>query len=170
MIPSGYAPASSCWDQGTWKPESPDVDAALEKGDLKFTLDGYKLKGSGCSSAPAAGAAAADAPGCVDQAPRRLGGRCRHHRVRTEEREERREFRRHPGRRQSRHLGIAPAGQGWWDAGAMLAKIIERAAALQSRAAQRHGQQAAGQRQAVKKAPASASARRRRRKPPPNQP
>src|SRR4029078_11766149 len=34
------------WDQGTWKPESPDVDAALKKGDLKFTLDGYKLKGS----------------------------------------------------------------------------------------------------------------------------
>jgi hypothetical protein len=25
---------------------APDVDAALAKGDLKFTLDGYKLKGS----------------------------------------------------------------------------------------------------------------------------
>jgi bifunctional non-homologous end joining protein LigD len=34
------------WDQGTWTPESPDVDASLKKGDLKFTLDGYKLKGS----------------------------------------------------------------------------------------------------------------------------
>jgi bifunctional non-homologous end joining protein LigD len=34
------------WDQGTWTPESPDVDAALEKGDLKFTLHGKKLKGS----------------------------------------------------------------------------------------------------------------------------
>jgi bifunctional non-homologous end joining protein LigD len=34
------------WDQGTWTPESADVDAALKKGDLKFTLDGYKLKGS----------------------------------------------------------------------------------------------------------------------------
>lgn len=34
------------WDQGTWEPESPDVDAALEKGDLKFTLHGKKLKGS----------------------------------------------------------------------------------------------------------------------------
>ena len=34
------------WDQGTWTPESEDVDAALKKGDLKFTLDGYKLKGS----------------------------------------------------------------------------------------------------------------------------
>jgi bifunctional non-homologous end joining protein LigD len=34
------------WDQGTWTPESPDVGAALEKGDLKFTLHGEKLKGS----------------------------------------------------------------------------------------------------------------------------
>lgn len=34
------------WDNGTWEPESPDVDAALKKGDLKFTLHGKKLKGS----------------------------------------------------------------------------------------------------------------------------
>ena len=34
------------WDRGTWAPESPDVDAALRKGDLKFTLHGEKLKGS----------------------------------------------------------------------------------------------------------------------------
>src|ERR1700692_4211318 len=34
------------WDQGTWTPESPDVAAALEKGDLKFTLHGKKLQGS----------------------------------------------------------------------------------------------------------------------------
>ena len=34
------------WDYGTWKPETEDVGAALKKGDLKFTLDGYKLKGS----------------------------------------------------------------------------------------------------------------------------
>jgi bifunctional non-homologous end joining protein LigD len=34
------------WDQGTWTPESPDVAAALEKGDLKFTVHGKKLKGS----------------------------------------------------------------------------------------------------------------------------
>jgi bifunctional non-homologous end joining protein LigD len=34
------------WDQGTWEPEVPDVDAALKKGDLKFTLKGKKLKGS----------------------------------------------------------------------------------------------------------------------------
>jgi bifunctional non-homologous end joining protein LigD len=34
------------WDRGTWTPEVPDVDAALQKGDLKFTLHGAKLKGS----------------------------------------------------------------------------------------------------------------------------
>jgi bifunctional non-homologous end joining protein LigD len=34
------------WDNGTWTPETPDVDAALKKGDLKFSLQGKKLKGS----------------------------------------------------------------------------------------------------------------------------
>jgi bifunctional non-homologous end joining protein LigD len=34
------------WDNGTWTPESPDVDAALKKGDLKFSLNGKKLNGS----------------------------------------------------------------------------------------------------------------------------
>ena len=34
------------WDRGTWTPEVPDVDAALAKGELKFTLDGAKLRGS----------------------------------------------------------------------------------------------------------------------------
>lgn len=34
------------WDRGTWTPEVPDVDAALAKGELKFTLNGKKLKGS----------------------------------------------------------------------------------------------------------------------------
>ena len=34
------------WDRGTWKPQIPDVDEAIKKGDLKFTLDGKKLKGS----------------------------------------------------------------------------------------------------------------------------
>ena len=47
VIPSGYgAGIVMLWDRGTWTPEVDDVDAALEKGDLKFTLDGYKLKGS----------------------------------------------------------------------------------------------------------------------------
>src|SRR5271157_238464 len=34
------------WDDGTWAPEVPDVNEALKKGDLKFTLHGKKLKGS----------------------------------------------------------------------------------------------------------------------------
>jgi bifunctional non-homologous end joining protein LigD len=34
------------WDRGTWMPEVPDVDEALGKGELKFTLRGKKLKGS----------------------------------------------------------------------------------------------------------------------------
>jgi bifunctional non-homologous end joining protein LigD len=47
VIPEGYgAGIVMLWDQGTWNPESPDVAASLKKGDLKFTLDGYKLKGS----------------------------------------------------------------------------------------------------------------------------
>src|SRR6478735_8312379 len=47
VIPEGYgAGIVMLWDQGTWTPESEDVDAALKKGDLKFTLDGFKLKGS----------------------------------------------------------------------------------------------------------------------------
>ncbi len=47
VIPEGYgAGIVMLWDQGTWEAESTDVDAALKKGDLKFRLDGYKLKGS----------------------------------------------------------------------------------------------------------------------------
>ncbi len=47
VIPEGYgAGIVMLWDQGTWTPEVDDVDAALKKGDLKFRLDGYKLKGS----------------------------------------------------------------------------------------------------------------------------
>ena len=47
VIPEGYgAGIVMLWDRGTWKPEIDDIDAALKKGDLKFTLDGYKLKGS----------------------------------------------------------------------------------------------------------------------------
>ena len=47
VIPEGYgAGIVMLWDQGTWTPQVDDVDAALKKGDLKFTLDGYKLKGS----------------------------------------------------------------------------------------------------------------------------
>jgi bifunctional non-homologous end joining protein LigD len=33
------------WDRGYWMPQSPDVDAALRKGELKFALLGEKLQG-----------------------------------------------------------------------------------------------------------------------------
>jgi bifunctional non-homologous end joining protein LigD len=47
VIPEGYgAGLVMLWDRGTWSPESDDIDRGLAKGDLKFTLDGFKLKGS----------------------------------------------------------------------------------------------------------------------------
>ena len=47
VIPEGYgAGIVMLWDRGTWTPESGEVDAALAKGDFKFTLKGIKLKGS----------------------------------------------------------------------------------------------------------------------------
>ena len=49
VIPEGYgAGVVMVWDKGTWQPEeaSKDVNAAVRKGELKFTLDGVKLKGS----------------------------------------------------------------------------------------------------------------------------
>ena len=97
------------WDRGTWTPEADDVDAALKKGDLKFTLDGYKLKGSwvlvrtsGRYRRRQAAATAIDL--AAHQASRRLGRRARHHRVRAEEREERRRLRGHSRRRHAGDL------------------------------------------------------------------
>ena len=47
VIPEGYgAGIVMLWDKGTWESESPDIDRALEKGELKFKLEGVKLKGS----------------------------------------------------------------------------------------------------------------------------
>ena len=47
VIPEGYgAGIVMLWDRGTWTPETDDVDAALRKGELKLSLEGYKLKGS----------------------------------------------------------------------------------------------------------------------------
>jgi len=34
------------WDQGTWTPDESDVEDALARGSLKFTLHGKKLRGS----------------------------------------------------------------------------------------------------------------------------
>jgi bifunctional non-homologous end joining protein LigD len=47
VIPEGYGAGTvMVWDNGTWTPESEDVEAALKKGDFKFALHGKKLKGS----------------------------------------------------------------------------------------------------------------------------
>jgi bifunctional non-homologous end joining protein LigD len=47
VIPEGYgAGIVMLWDKGTWEPEVADIDAALKKGDLKFRLNGFKMKGS----------------------------------------------------------------------------------------------------------------------------
>lgn len=48
VIPEGEYGAGTVmiWDRGTWEPEGKDVDQALAKGDLKFTLYGKKLRGS----------------------------------------------------------------------------------------------------------------------------
>src|SRR3954471_16518787 len=46
VIPSGYgAGIVMLWDTGSWEPLDADVDAALERGELKFRLEGVKLKG-----------------------------------------------------------------------------------------------------------------------------
>ena len=48
VIPEGEYGAGTVmvWDRGTWAPDDPDVDAALRRGELKFTLHGTRLKGS----------------------------------------------------------------------------------------------------------------------------
>jgi bifunctional non-homologous end joining protein LigD len=48
VIPSGQYGAGTVmlWDRGTWHPESADVDASLQKGEIKFTLQGKKLQGA----------------------------------------------------------------------------------------------------------------------------
>lgn len=48
IIPAGEYGGGTVmiWDKGTWTPETPDVDGALEEGELKLSLDGKKLRGS----------------------------------------------------------------------------------------------------------------------------
>ena len=48
VIPEGQYGGGTVmiWDRGMWQPEVEDVEAALQKGDLKFTLHGKKLRGS----------------------------------------------------------------------------------------------------------------------------
>jgi bifunctional non-homologous end joining protein LigD len=47
VIPEGYgAGIVMLWDRGSWHPEAADVGRALADGELKFSLEGTKLKGS----------------------------------------------------------------------------------------------------------------------------
>jgi bifunctional non-homologous end joining protein LigD len=48
VIPAGEYGGGTVmlWDNGTWVPDDPDVDAALRQGELKFSLQGKKLTGS----------------------------------------------------------------------------------------------------------------------------
>jgi len=48
VIPEGQYGAGTVmlWDRGTWQPENTDVDASLQKGEIKFALHGTKLQGS----------------------------------------------------------------------------------------------------------------------------
>lgn len=47
VIPEGYgAGIVMLWDTGTWESLNGDVTTAMQKGELKFRLDGTKLKGS----------------------------------------------------------------------------------------------------------------------------
>ena len=136
VIPSGYgAGIVMLWDQGTWTPEVDDVDAALKKGDLKFTLDGYKLKGSWvlvrtsgrlCGRRRSGGRSVA-----AHQAQGRLGRRRRHRGVRAAQREERRRLRGHPRPGQPRHLAVEPPRQGRRDRQDVRA-IIKRALELKT--------------------------------------
>ena len=102
------------WDRGTWTPESDDVDAALKKGDLKFTLDGYKLKGSWVlvrTKGRYAGGGDERRAVAAHQASRRLVRAHRHRRVRAAERQERRRLRGHPVAGRPRRLAVEPARQ-----------------------------------------------------------
>ena len=113
VIPEGYgAGIVMLWDRGTWAPEVDDIDAALKKGDLKFTLDGYKLKGSWVLVRTHGRVVRRRAQLAAHQASRRLGGTRRHRGVRAAQREERRRLRRHPRGGHAGDLDIEPAGQG----------------------------------------------------------
>jgi bifunctional non-homologous end joining protein LigD len=163
VIPSGYgAGIVMLWDQGTWKPESPDVDASLKKGDLKFTLDGYKLKGSWVlvrTGGWGGGGGRSwllikhrdDWAGDVDItefAPKSVKSEGNFEDILAAD---------NPAIWQSNR----PAKGG--DAGAMLAKIIDRAAALKAGRASDEDSKPPAKARAVKKGPAAPKREARRR-------
>ena len=166
VIPEGYgAGIVMLWDQGTWKPEVDDVNAALKKGDLKFTLDGYKLKGSwvlvrtgGRYGAGSGGGARSwllikhkdDWAGELDItefAPRSVKSEGEFEDILAADRPD-------------VWVSNRPAKGG--EAGAMLAKIVERAAALKAGRPATPPTSAAGQSRGAKAAAPPAPRRRQR--------
>ena len=106
VIPEGYgAGIVMLWDRGTWTPEVDDIDAALKKGDLKFTLDGYKLKGSWVLVRTKGPSYGEGRSWLLIKHRDDWVGRCRHRGIRAAQREERRRLRRHPRRRTRRQSG-----------------------------------------------------------------
>ena len=66
IIPAGEYGGGTVmiWDRGTWKPDSADVDAALENGELKLTLSVRSCTVRGCSCAFGRAPARNAKPGC----------------------------------------------------------------------------------------------------------
>ena len=121
VIPEGYgAGIVMLWDRGTWEPETDDVDAALKKGDLKFRLDGFKLKGSwvlvrtrGYYGESSQRGAEPGRSWLLIKHRDDWAGPDRHHDLRAAQREDaRRRSRRHSRRGQSGHLAEQCAGKG----------------------------------------------------------
>ncbi len=63
-IPEGEYGAGTVaiWDEGVWHPDDPHVDAALRRGELRFTLKGRRLKGGWVLVRTGFGAAGSSTP------------------------------------------------------------------------------------------------------------
>jgi bifunctional non-homologous end joining protein LigD len=169
VIPEGYgAGIVMLWDRGTWTPEVDDVDAALKKGDLKFTLSGFKLKGSWVLVRTSG-----RYPGARGGAPREGGSRSWlliKHKDEWSGELDITEFAPKSVKSDGEFEDILaedtpavwqshrPAKGG--ESGAMLAKIIERAATL--KAGRRPEKQAGPTTPAMRRAPAKATAVRKK--------
>jgi hypothetical protein len=126
------------WDRGTWRPEpaTPDVDAALAKGELKFTLDGVKLKGSWVLVRTRGGPPARDGSGesrswLLLKHRDEWAGAGRRRREVRQEREELRRLRGHPRPGQADVWESHRPAEGG-AAGKMLREIIAKAAKLKA--------------------------------------
>ena len=136
--PQGYgAGIVMLWDQGTWKPRERCRRAALKRGDLKFTLDGYqaqRLVGARANGRMGfAGAeAATDGSWLLIKHRDDWAGELDITGVRAQERQERRGLSRISWRPTSRMCGNRIVRQRAARPEDMLEAIIEKAAALKA--------------------------------------